>query len=147
MRPAGSPAWSRAAARKRSCAWTLSTSPEWATDALDEVRREVWNTARKGGDAVLAKELKHARFALWNNPQDLTRRQHAKLARIAEVNRPLYRAYLLKEELRLVFKIKGPTGWRCWMRGFRGRAAAASPRSSHWPGRSEERRVGKECRS
>jgi transposase len=98
---------------------------KWATDALDEVRREVWNTARKGGDAVLAKELKHARFALWKNRPDLTRRQHAKLARIAEVNRPLYRAYLLKEELRLVFKIKGPHGvalldaWLSWARRCR----------------------------
>ncbi len=72
-------------------------SREWATDALDEVRREVWNHARGGGETALATELKHARFALWTNPQDLTRRQRAKLARIAEVNRPLYRAYLLKE--------------------------------------------------
>ena len=89
------------------------------------VRREVWNTARKGGETAVAKELKGARFALWNNPQDLTRRQHAKLARIAEVNRPLYRAYLLKEELRLVFRVKGGHGvalldaWLSWARRCR----------------------------
>jgi transposase len=97
----------------------------WATDALDAVRRDTWNAARKGGDATLAKELKGARFALWKNPADLTRRQHAKLARIAEVNRPLYRAYLLKEELRLVFRVKGPRAvalldaWLCWARRCR----------------------------
>ena len=89
------------------------------------VRREVWNAARKGGETTLARELKGARFALWKNPQDLTRRQRAKLARIAEVNRPLYRAYLLKEELRLVFRVKGPhavallDAWLSWARRCR----------------------------
>ena len=98
---------------------------KWATDALDEVRREVWNTARKGGQTTLAAELKGARFALWKNPADLTGRQRAKLARIAEVNRPLYRAYLLKEELRLVFRVKGPhavallDAWLAWARRCR----------------------------
>src|SRR5664280_2193175 len=47
----------------------------WATKALDEVRREVWNAARKGGQKTVAKELKNARFALWKNPGDLTERQ------------------------------------------------------------------------
>jgi transposase len=32
-----------------------------STDALDEIRREVWNEARKAGQAQLAKELKGAR--------------------------------------------------------------------------------------
>jgi transposase len=97
----------------------------WATDALDVVRREVWNAARKGGDAVAAKELKGARFALWKNPERLTGRQRGKLARIAEVNRPRYRAYLLKEELRLVFRVKGPRAvalldaWLAWARRCR----------------------------
>lgn len=35
-----------------------------ATDALDEIRREVWNEARNAGQTQLAKELKGARFAL-----------------------------------------------------------------------------------
>jgi transposase len=97
----------------------------WATDALDEVRRETWNAARRGGDAALAHELKGARFALWKNPGDLTARQRGKLARIAEVNRHLYRAYLLKEELRLVFRVKGPRAvalldaWLAWARRCR----------------------------
>jgi hypothetical protein len=33
--------------------------------ALDEVRREVWNEARKAGDVTLARDLKGARYALW----------------------------------------------------------------------------------
>ena len=39
-----------------------------ATDALDEIRREVWNEARRQGQTQLAQELKGARFALWKNP-------------------------------------------------------------------------------
>jgi transposase len=36
-----------------------------ATDALDEVRREVWNQARKAQNMALAKDLKGTRYALW----------------------------------------------------------------------------------
>jgi hypothetical protein len=47
------------------------------------------------GKAVTPLTLKGARYALWRNPEDLTARQHAKLADIAATNRRLYRAYLL----------------------------------------------------
>ena len=84
---------------------------QWATDALDEVRREVWNHARRElGDQGLAAELKGCRYALWKNPERLTEPQRAKLARVAEINNALYRAYLLKEELRLVIRLKGEEG-------------------------------------
>ena len=46
-----------------------------ATDALDEIRRAVWNEARRSGDKQLAKDLKGARFTLWKNPANLTDRQ------------------------------------------------------------------------
>ena len=121
--------WIAAVVARRCPAARICLDPfhivAWATDALDEVRREVWNAARRGGDTALARELKGARFALWKNPGDLTARQRGKLARIAEVNRPLYRAYLLKEELRLVFKVKGPRAvalldaWLSWARRCR----------------------------
>jgi len=94
----------------------------WATDALDEVRRQTWNAARRSGQPALARELKGARFALWKNPEHLTVRQRGKLARVADVNRHLYKAYLLKEELRLVFKLKGVRAvalldaWLSWAR-------------------------------
>jgi len=74
-----------------------------ATDALDEIRREVWNQARRSGNKQLAKDLKGARFALWKKPEKLTDRQQAKLAWIATLNAPIYRAYLLKEQLRAVY--------------------------------------------
>ena len=97
----------------------------WATDALDEVRRQTWNAARRDGQPALARELKGARFALWKNPEHLTVRQRGKLARVAQVNQHLYKAYLLKEELRLVFKLKGPRAvalldaWLVWARRCR----------------------------
>ncbi|MCA1699440.1 MAG: ISL3 family transposase, partial [Actinobacteria bacterium] len=76
-----------------------------ATDALDEVRREVWNQARRAGHPQEARALKGARFALWKNPGDLTDRQQTKLAHIAQTNKPLYRAYLLKEQLRQIYRL------------------------------------------
>ena len=76
-----------------------------ATDALDTVRREVWNDARRAGQRQLAKDLKGARFALWKNPENLTQRQQAKLSDIQRTNRKLYRAYLLKEQLRQIYRL------------------------------------------
>jgi transposase len=58
-------------------------------------------------------------------PEHLTVRQRGKLARVAEVNRRLDRASLLKQELRLVFKLKGPRAvalldaWLVWARRCR----------------------------
>lgn len=96
----------------------------WATDALDEVRREAWNDARAlartepkrgrgrpradapprpGSDR--AKALKGARYSLWKNPENLTENQQVKLAWIAATDPKLYRAYLLKEALRVIFAL------------------------------------------
>ena len=96
----------------------------WATNALDEVRRQAWNDARalartepKRGrgrppaDAPdrpasqRAKALKGARYALWKNPDNLTEKQQTKLAWIAATDPKLHRAYLLKEGLRVVFRL------------------------------------------
>ena len=96
----------------------------WATDALDEVRRQAWNEARgnlAGGQnnqvrarrglgrtiraGGRAKALKGARFTLWKNPENLTSGQQAKLAWLARTEPRVHRAYLLKEGLRLVFQL------------------------------------------
>lgn len=74
-----------------------------ATHALDLVRRQAWNQARRGGDRHGATWVKGARWALLKNPERLTDRQHTTLEQIAAQNEPLYRAYLLKEQLRQVF--------------------------------------------
>ena len=111
----------------------------WATDALDELRRDTWNDARKlarkepkrkrgrppadapprpGNDLV--KGLKGARYALLKNPENLTDNQRAKLAWVAKTDPRLHRGYLLKEALRFCFKVKGQAGkdaldrWLSW---------------------------------
>jgi transposase len=96
-----------------------------ATEALDEVRREVWNEARRQGNLELARELKGARFAVWKNPENLTDRQAAKLATIQQTNTRLYRAYLLKEQLRQIYQLPAAAasrllnGWLKWARRCR----------------------------
>jgi len=111
----------------------------WATEALDEVRRQAWNDARalartegqrgRGRPPAnapprpgheRARALRHARYALWKNPENLTEHQKAKLSWIALSDPRVYRAYLLKEGLRHVFAIKGQAGkdaldrWLVW---------------------------------
>ena len=96
-----------------------------ATDALDEVRREVWNDARRAGELAAAKDLKGARFALWKNPENLTDRQAAKLSSIQKTNARLYRAYLLKEQLRQIYRLSADAAvklldeWIAWARRCR----------------------------
>lgn len=99
---------------------------QWASKALDEVRREVWNDLRRGGSAGEAKHLKNARWALWKNPEDLSEKQKTTLAWLATLNTPLYRAYLLKEALRAIFRERSLTGatkkldaWLAWARRSR----------------------------
>ena len=80
---------------------------QWASEALDQVRRDVWNQARTKGMRTYAKELKGCRFALWKNREDLTARQAAKLSWIQRENTRLYRAYLLTHQLRVIIRTKG----------------------------------------
>lgn len=112
----------------------------WATEALDAVRREAWNQARRAGNTKHygwsagrrlvvstghARALKNARYALWKNPENLTDRQQAKLAWIAKTDPRLYRAYLLKEGLRTVFRLPSHEAahaldrWIAWARRCR----------------------------
>lgn len=95
----------------------------WAADALDELRKEAWNEARKEEEAgkkrgrgrprkgeekkgSKASEIKGSRYSLWKNPDKLTEDQSARLEFIAKSNPRLYRGYLLKEKLRLIFHMK-----------------------------------------
>jgi transposase len=91
---------------------------KWVQDALDLVRRRVWNDerakpggrardrqGRDGMSAGDAKRIRKSRWLLWKNPDNLTDGQQAKLAWIAVAHPVLYRAYQLKEALRLVFRL------------------------------------------
>jgi transposase len=112
----------------------------WASEALDAVRRQAWADARRAGktrnhgwahgrrctvatgDALA---LRRSRFALWKNPENLTDRQRAKLEWIAKTDPRLYRAYLLKEGLRTIFKLpvdqaaEALDTWVAWARRCR----------------------------
>lgn len=67
-----------------------------AQDAVDKVRREQVNLLAGSNDA---KTLKKTRWALLKNPWNMNAVEEDKLAQVQKVNRPLYRAYLLKETL------------------------------------------------
>lgn len=132
--------WISATVDRRAPAAVICADPfhivAWATQCLDDVRREVWNEARRQPGGMIpagshvglrynlsrgdARKIAHARYALWKNPEDLTTAQQAKLAWIATTSPKLHRAYLLKEGLRLVFKLGGQDGkdaldrWLSW---------------------------------
>ncbi len=97
----------------------------WATKALDKVRRQLWQKLRKQGDSNRARALKGSRWALMKNPGDLSRRQRGKLRDIETDNRPLFLAYLMKEQLREVFQQRdwqGPfllSDWIEWVMSSR----------------------------
>ncbi|MEC4020343.1 ISL3 family transposase [Streptomyces sp. H27-D2] len=114
---------------------------KWATDALDVVRRDVWDAERGGRGRTTkgSKSLKRARFALRKNPEDLTVVQQAQLAFIAMAHPLLHRAYLLKEGLRMALKQGHDTAetlrdWVIWARRCRIPAFVALQRSivRHW---------------
>ena len=110
----------------------------WATDALDQVRREAWAKARRQNKSLpkrkpgrpakgesapkksQAKTVKNIRYALLKNPEHLSENQQAQLQFLTKANPKLYRAYLLKENLRLALKA-GPdeianalSKWMAW---------------------------------
>jgi transposase len=71
--------------------------------ALDEVRRDYWNTLRNAGQHDPAKRFKDARWALLKNPQDHTTSQAATLRKLKRAGGGVWRAYTLKEALRAIF--------------------------------------------
>ena len=101
-------------------------------EAPDEVRREAWREAYgeavqlagkhprgkgrpKADDAEAAivkaakekaEDIKNSAYALGKAPEHLTENQQAKVAMIAGNNNRLYRAYRIKETLRLLLKLK-----------------------------------------
>ena len=103
----------------------------WAMDALDEVRRQVWNetrggrpastgSTRRGSRPRAGNQIKRTRWALWKNPENLTVHQRHQLEWLAGNHPRLWRAYRMKEGLRYVFAVKGDEGkhaldrWLTW---------------------------------
>lgn len=95
----------------------------WATEALDKERRQAWAEAHQTAKAapkrgmgrpakgeivnpekLKAKSVKNLRYVLLKNPENLSDKQTAQLDFLTKANPRLYRAYLLKEGLRLALK-------------------------------------------
>jgi len=97
---------------------------QWATNAIDEVRKQVVRDLlkergpktkgkrgrpskgeEKKNKADPASDVKNLKYVLLKNPENLTATQRNKLEMLITSNPHLYKAYLLKEELRLIFKL------------------------------------------
>ena len=97
---------------------------QWATKALDDVRKRLWREELKKRDFKTkgnrgrprkdeerntkdnsASTIKGLRYAILKNPENLTSNQSAALDMLVKTNPELYRAYVLKEGLRFIFKL------------------------------------------
>jgi transposase len=116
---------------------------KWANEALDKTRREMWRELqRRRGQGELATVIKGLRWALCKNPEDLTEGQRAKLDDVEKLNQPLYRGYLLKEQLREVFKLRSSGGvellklWLEWQAqsGLNAFTSVGKSIRHHWDG-------------
>ena len=91
-----------------------------AQRAVDQVRRDEWN-AHDRSHTQAGKWIKGTRWSLLKSPAKQTPDQLAKLGEVQQANRPLYRAFLLKEELRLLYQLEDPAlapahldSWLSW---------------------------------
>jgi transposase len=90
--------------------------------AVDEVRRSAWNAARSAGRVTRvsplwrtrqnpdAQLIKHTRWALLKDPQTWTEHQRSQLTQLRKARHVLFRAWVLKEELRDLYRL--PPGRR-----------------------------------
>jgi transposase len=87
---------------------------QWAGDALDLVRREIWNEVRERRHRAgrrahgEGKVLNEARWSLWKKPENLSDAERARLDYIAATHPRLHRAWALKEGLRVAVTSTGP---------------------------------------
>lgn len=93
----------------------------WAIEAMDESRKEIWRESKKmdkqapkrkrgrpkKGEIVEEKQsvhIKSMKYPLGKNPEHLSEKQQSVLKDIKKVYPKLFRAYMLKESLRAVFR-------------------------------------------
>ena len=71
----------------------------WMSDALDQVRKRLWNQARRGNDKTATEAIRGVKYAVLRNPEDLTERQGTALAALRDTDTKgqLYRSWQLKE--------------------------------------------------
>ncbi len=79
-----------------------------AQRAVDEVRRDEWS-AHERSRAETGKWIKATRRSLLRAPEKQTVEQRALSAEAQHANRALHRAFLLEEQLRLIYQLEGRT--------------------------------------
>lgn len=91
-----------------------------AQRAVDDVRRAEWNAAGKSKSGH-GRWVKSVRWSLLKAPECQTVGQLAALHEVEQANKRLYRAFLLKEELRLLYHLEDRTladahltAWLAW---------------------------------
>ena len=88
--------------------------------ATDQVRRDEWN-AHERSHTPAGRWVKSTRWSLLKAPENQTIAQLATLWEVQQANRSLYRAFLLREELRLLYHLPDPAlapahldAWLAW---------------------------------
>jgi len=91
-----------------------------AQRAVDQVRRDEWN-AHQRSKTPTGKWIKGTRWSLLKAPQKQSIEQLALLSEVQQANKALYRAFLLKEELRVLYQLDDPglapehlDAWLAW---------------------------------
>ena len=91
-----------------------------AQRAVDQVRRDEWN-AHERSTTPTGKWIKNTRWSLLKAPAKQTIPQLAVLGEVQQANKPMFRAFLLKEELRLLYQLPDPDlaeahldAWLAW---------------------------------
>jgi transposase len=91
-----------------------------AQRAVDQVRRDEWN-AHERSHTPTGKWIKGTRWSLLKSPDKQTIGQLALLGEVQQANKPMFRAFLLKEELRLLYQLDDPRlapahldAWLAW---------------------------------
>jgi transposase len=90
---------------------------KWAGEKLDDLRRRTASELRAAGRGGEAAGLgQGGMWALRKDYKKLSPGQRGSLAQIAATNKPLYKGYLIKEQIRAAFQAKGEDG-KALMRG------------------------------
>jgi len=91
-----------------------------AQRAVDQVRRDEWN-AHERSHTPKGRWIKGTRWSLLKAPNKQKPQQLELLAEVQHANKALYRAFLLKEELRLLYQLERPAladahldAWLAW---------------------------------
>jgi transposase len=91
-----------------------------AQRAVDQVRRDQWN-AHERSHTPKGKWIKGTRWSLLKSPDKQSIEQLTLLAEVQQANKPMFRAFLLKEELRLLYQLESPAlapthldAWLAW---------------------------------